>query len=295
MPEETDLRTTETGQVMSSVEGELGVHEILFQEATELSERRQRFLSEVRQEIIRGWIGELIGLREDAPRASVTLRNASGQDGYQLRTLVVERENEVPVPGLLFIPDNRSDSTSVVLVVDPRGKSAEVGDTGAILEYVRQGRIVLSIDLRGFGETADDPEKNTYVAGTQPEYRTAMIALHIGRPLLGQRVEDIMAGVDALAEMPLTRDRDVELHAYGSAGPVALHAAVLDDRISQTRIDGSLASWLALYEKPIARNHLGILVPRALMWYDLPDLTRLTGDRPVEIVGSVDAEGLELP
>jgi hypothetical protein len=291
---EENLRVTETGQVGAAFTDEISVQQFLSDQGREFLDRRERFFEEVSTDMVKAWIAEMIGYRDNAPAASVETKQVFGRDGYSIRTLLIQRPEDVPIPGLLFIPDSIEASAPVVILVDGRGKTAETGEDGAIPELIEQGRIVLSLDLRGYGETADDPEKNTYIAGTQREYRTAMIALHLGRPLLGQRVEDVVAGIEALGQIAATRQKDIELHAFGAAGPVAFHAAALDDRISYTRIEGSIPSWMTLFETPTARHQLGNIVPRALKWYDLPDLIRLAGERTVDVIAPTDGLGRPL-
>ncbi len=292
--DEADLLTTPTGQVGSSFEDERMVHQILEERASALQERRADFLQDASVEEIRNKVTELLGLRSQSAPPVVSERGTWTQNGHSVRSLVIRRPGDVPLPGHMYRPREPRIGQPAVLLVDSRGKAAVEERDGAIQGHLEAGRTVLAIDIRGFGETRDDPENNKYISGTQPEYRTAMIALHIGRPLPGQRVEDIMAAVDVLKSDGETADSPVLLHAFREAGPPAMHAAALDVRIDHTRVEEAIPGWLALFKQPNATGHLGTVVPRALKWYDLPDLQRLIAPRSFEAVAAIDAEGRPL-
>ncbi len=157
-------------------------------------------------------------------------------------------------------------------------------------KHITAGKIVLSIDVRGFGETvAQAPDWSRIYFGT--DYVTALLAMNINRPLLGQRAEDIMAAVGFLASCPEVDPSKIELIAHGAAGPVALHAAALDDRIAALTLVRSITSWSDVVAVLLAKNQLTNVVPFALEYYDLPDLLDAISPRPVAIVDPVDPTG----
>src|SRR5207248_3184109 len=123
--------------------------------------------------------------------------------------------------------------------------------------------------------------------------KEAFLSLHLGRPLLGQRVVDVLAVVERLA-----REEDfpgVELVAVGSAGPVGLHAAALDGRIKRLTLERSPASWAAVVRTPLSINQLANAVPGVLAFYDLPDLAALLAPRPLAVRAAADPAGKPLP
>ena len=79
----------------------------------------------------------------------------------------------------------------------------------------------------------------------------------------------------------------------GTAGPVVLHAALLDEagRIKEVTLERSLISWEDLVKQGISRDQLGSVVPGALRVYDLPDLAARLAPRPVHIEDPVNASG----
>jgi cephalosporin-C deacetylase-like acetyl esterase len=136
---------------------------------------------------------------------------------------------------------------------------------------------VLTVDLRGYGETRDSGSSGKYF---NHEQYTGYLAMHIGRPLLGQRVEDVLAAVDALTAVNRVDSEDVELIGIRTAGPIAMHAAVLDPRITSVRTEESIQSWIDdVVARPLERDLMGYVVPDVLSLYDLPDLVELLKKR----------------
>ena len=104
------------------------------------------------------------------------------------------------------------------------------------------------------------------------EYRTAMTSLHIGKPLIGQRVADLLTLLDFVSTNEHTREHVISLRAAGLYGPVAMHAAVLDDRISQVIIRRSIKSYQEFMTSPLQKDMFSNMIYGVLRYYDLPDL-----------------------
>ncbi len=157
---------------------------------------------------------------------------------------------------------------------------------GPIETLLKTGKRTLAADLRGYGETAPAvaPGGKSPVFGV--EYKEAFLSLHLSRPLLGQRINDLLAVASQLPQ-----DSDIELVGIGSAAPVVLHAALFDSRIKAVTIDGCVLSWDHVVRTPISHNQLANVVPGALAAYDLPDLASAVAPRKLTIRNPVDATG----
>jgi hypothetical protein len=158
--------------------------------------------------------------------------------------------------------------------VDDRGK--DFAPAAAEVEALaRQGQIVLSIDVRGCGETADRMCRRKNLGRN---YGIENLAIQLGRPLLGQRVDDILCAADVLADREDVAG--LRLVGCGNAGPVALHAAALDERFESVSLRNSIRSWSEALEA--TEMDLGGAVFGALANYDLPDLVTSISPREVE-------------
>jgi len=278
-----ELQVTRSGQVAKEFGDEVTVQSLNLQLAEQLGKSREAFWRENEKETCRDTVQRLIGFRANRGEASVISKGVIQRDGYQVEKLVVGRENEPPVPALLFVPHKRPAKVPATLFVDGRGKAIDARGGGPIERLVRQQRIVLSIDVRGYGETTDDPET---IVGKfyNVEHRTAALAIHIGRPLLGQRVEDVVAALDVLAKRDDVDQTRIELIGVDRAGPVALHAAALDPRVDGVTLRSEIRSWITdVVAKPLEPNLFGHCVPGALEKYDLPDLGKIMARTPVQV------------
>ena len=104
-------------------------------------------------------------------------------------------------------------------------------------------------------------------------------AFLVGKTIVGIRTDDVLRTVDWLFanEHPTS----ITVHADGALGIVALHAAVLDPRITSIAVDDALPTYRSLVDEKLHRNASEIVIPGVLKHYDIPDLRRaLVEKRP---------------
>ncbi len=144
------------------------------------------------------------------------------------------------------------------------------------------------------GKTIPKAESGRSASPFGRDWRDAYIALYIGRPLLGQRVADLLSILEGLAAESNEKEHSgFHLVGVGAAGPVVLHAALLDEHglIKHVTLERSLISWADVVERGISRDQLGNVVPGVLEAYDLPDLAARLAPLPLTIQAPVDAMG----
>ncbi len=266
LQKEADLLVTKTGQVIREWEDERTCPEITLARARELATARRQFWKENSKPKFIAEIKRLIGLSDDLGTISAEAIGTIQRSGYAIEKLVIRHQRGIPIPALLFVPDEKAGKLPATLYVDGRGKMADAEPDGSVLEMVARGRIVLSIDARGFGETGATGDWGH-------EYQAAMLAMHIGRPLLGQQVEDVLAAMDVLAKREDVDSTAIDLVGIERGGPVVLHAGAIDPRFAKVTVRSSITSWIddmLAGDKPLM--DMTCLVPFALTRYDLPDL-----------------------
>ncbi len=275
--EDKTLQVTKTGQVLKDNDDELSVTDFNLRRANELAADRRQFWSSGSEVARASSVRRLLGIdRHRLPRKTEEVAVVEGQ-GYQIETVKLLRESDVPLPAAIFKSHDGDPRRPVTLYVDGRGKSADAGSGGAIETLTKTGRIVMAVDLRGYGETKDHGDRGKYF---NEEERVAALSMHIGRPLLGQRVQDIKDCLDYLGRRDDVDSAEIELVAIGLAGPVGLHAAYLDKRIARVRLRDSIRSWVDdVVAAPLRPHLMGHVVPHALETYDLTDLARALGDK----------------
>ncbi|VTR97328.1 hypothetical protein [Tuwongella immobilis] len=117
--------------------------------------------------------------------------------------------------------------------------------------------------------------------------REAFLAMHLNRPLLGQRVEDGQILLKHLNAQP----HGVELVAIGSCGPIGLHLAALEPSVKSLTLERSILSWQWVTQTPLSQNQFTNVVPNALSHYDFGDLLAMIAPRSLTISHAVDATG----
>jgi len=144
------------------------------------------------------------------------------------------------------------------------------------------------LDLRATGSRAQAGDK----VGRAPDHNTAEWSLWLGRPLLGQWVQDVRAALTVMAGEQ-HGPKDVTVIGIGPAGVVALCAAALEPHITRVVTVGTLASYLS--DEPYVGQRLGIMAPGMVRDVgDLQHLAALIAPRRLVIAGGVTGGGKAL-
>lgn len=283
------LTVTSTGQVYTNFPGEMTVQDINLEIALSDSVNRKDFWAINTKDSCLNMVKYLIRLKEDYEPPVSEVTESIDRDTYTIDKVKITSGNNVPVTGLLFKPKNLSAKAPATLYLNGDGKGT-YADAGSIIEefYINKGNIVFAIDVRGFGETSDNPAMNDTKHGNN-EFRNNMISLYLGKPLIGQRVEDIMKSVTILLEDSDVDPDRLSIEGLGRAATAALHAAALDTRIKSVILRKTIKSMIEHIEDPSIPNGMTHQVNSALKYYDLPDLVNAISPRNVSFQKSLDA------
>jgi dienelactone hydrolase len=268
---------TPSGQVLAEFRGD-SVFDINATRAKALAERRKPAGNRSEADL-RDVVRKRIALPNELPVATRREAGTIQRDGYRVTKIVFETEPGVIVPALAFSAHAQSQPQNQrVIYLNGAGMAADAAPGGAIEQLARSGHSVLALDLRGWGETS--PEKpygpERFFGSDDKE---AFLGLHLARPLLGQRVLDVLSILQAESNQAAAERFIVGI---GSAGPIALHAALFDARITKVELKGSIDSWTDVVNTPLSANQLCNAVPGALIDYDLTDLQSIVRSRRAE-------------
>lgn len=277
---------TRTGQVLEDFKGK-SVFDLNAEKERQLAAQRGKLQTTRSKEDLLKEVRRLIGWQSPKAANGTTLPETITRDGYLIRKERFETEPGIVVPVLSFWPKTpaKRQRQPLVIYLHGDGKSVDAAPGGPIEKLVKGGQIVYAPDLRGLGETAPGASTPNRPSHFGADFKETFLALHLNRPLLGQRAQDVVSLVEALAKGD---QYDIHLVGIGTAGPIALHAAALSPHIKQVMIDRSVISWAAVVRTPINYNQLTNVVPGALRHYDLPDLAAALAPRPLTIRGPVD-------
>lgn len=188
----------------------------------------------------------------------------------EFQKLIIRKNHEVPLPLLVYCP--QQTVKKVVIWINEEGKSKLVDSAGLMQHYIEQQDVaVVFADLRGTGETADKVELNDPKYFSK-DYRNAMLALHMGKPLLGQKTQDLLSVLQFIAATPKTSLASIQVNAKGNVGLAALYASFLNPKIAEMNISQCMRSYLQILEQPIIRDMYGVVLYNQLAYFDVPDL-----------------------
>ncbi|HYT88090.1 MAG TPA: acetylxylan esterase, partial [Gemmataceae bacterium] len=280
-----ELQCTRSGQVLEDFKG-VSVVDLNVREARALASKRAEFLTKRTKDEALTEVRRLIGLTAPVPPTTVVpVPGVVKRNGYTIEKALYEVKGGIQIPALGFAPEKAAAGRPFVVYLHSGGKATDAAPGGPIEKLVHARQMVLALDLRGMGETAPG-----VLAKGRPNYfgvdqKEAFLGLHLQRPLLGQRVQDVLAVIAALKT-----DTPDGVHVIGvdAAGPIALHAAALEPHIRRVTLERSLISWSAVVSTPITHTQLANAVPGVLKVYDLPDLAGLIAPRPLTVHAAVD-------
>jgi len=275
-PEE--LLCTESGQVLQ-LPGECSVFDLNAEREAELAAQRQKLWKATPEDAMAMKIREKAGVRPDDQLAAPTWNKVGRveREGCHIEKLVLRTGAGVPLPALTFHPEKPNGAACLYLHDD--GKAADAAVGGAIENRVKDGTLVVSVDLRGQGETRSG-RSNEQLG----DWKTYYLAYLLGKSLTGMRVEDAFAAryFACVYQGQESEPRQVHLVGVGQAGIVALHAAALRPELfTSVTLRDTPHDWASVVRQTNPAGQLDCTIHGALEVYDLPDLVRLAGEDKV--------------
>jgi cephalosporin-C deacetylase-like acetyl esterase len=289
---EETLQCTKTGQVATSLGGET-VFSLNVARAEQLRKRRPRLADASQlapfQNRIRRAAMERSGFQPASGEVKVTPYGSISRTGYRVEKLTYETDPGIVIPALLYVPEAGGARKPAVMIVDGRGKQAADQDAA---QLAQRGSVVLSIDVRGLGETRRklDPAGSDFDRYFG-DYEDAMTGIMMGRTLVAMRARDIQRGLDLLAARPDVDAQKLSGVGRNSGAVSLLYAAAFDQRLRAAALEGMLLSYDAVVTDHVHRQIFEDIVPGALEDFDLPDLVSAIAPRAVWISGSVMPAG----
>ena len=297
---ERRLQVTKSGQVAVDMPSSKGVFELnnerldailaqgrglpVIRQASDLPAYRRELAARVR---------EVLSYRAPQAAPAGGFFGSIERPGYRIDKVTLETDPGVTLPGLLFVPAGPATARPATLYLNAAGKSADAAPDGAIEALVKQGRVVFAVDLRGWGETASRDVRGGSFSEYFGAYAPAMTALLLNDSLLGLRTRDIVSAVEWMATRPEIDVRRIAATGLGEAAAPLLHAAVIDERIGELRLERMLISYQAIVKQRIHRRVFESVARGALRRYDLPQLAAAVAPRPLTIINPVEPNGLE--
>jgi dienelactone hydrolase len=216
-------------------------------------------------------------------------------DGCEIEALEIQSAKQVWLPAWLIRPTG-APAKSVLLLLEPAGRNYDHRwqDDGLYQKLAANGHIVCIPDLRGVGDLKPELGRGAAVWAEEhdDEGSWAWASLILGKPLLGQRVTDILAVLQALRHHEGAAGLPLIVAARGEWTVPMQFAAALDSNFSALYLYGGLLSYRNIVETENYTHPFANFVPGILHH---TDLTELPGPKRVVLAGVLDGAGNKVP
>lgn len=232
-----------------------------------------------------------IDLSKPVPRAKV-IGHVKSRNVF-VQNLEIQSDPGVWIPALLMTPENLPPNKNLLLVLDQQGNDRLWFSPEVDRILPDDSCVICSADVRGIGSMKPgySPGEAAYESWHEQEENYAWNSLMLGRPLVGQRVTDIITVVRALSKHEGTAGRSIFVAASGKLTVPAIFAAALEPLIAGVYLNGGLVSFRSIVETEVYTHPFANFVPNLLNHTDLPDIVEAIAPRQVTLSAVIDAQG----
>lgn len=218
---------------------------------------------------------DILGVPAVASNVSLNILGRAKGEISAIEAVEVQVSAEMFLPGYLFFP--KGEPRSVIVPLEPRGRNSRWKEDDLYPNLARAGHLVAAFDIRGIGDLWPEVGRgNPFRARNQAEEDSyAWASLILGKPLLSQRVYDILSIVQALRKF----NRPIVLAALDHLTVPALFAARLGSAISLVYTARGLTSYASLLAREDYTEPFANFVPGILSKIDLPRVRAGLGSR----------------
>jgi dienelactone hydrolase len=236
-------------------------------------------------------------LHLDRPPAETyqTLRRTVSR-GVEIEALEIPSAPQVFLPAWLFLPRPARAVRPLLIVLDSSGRNTDWHEDELYQNLALQGFAVCVPDLRGLGDLMPEmgPGNPRHARSHNDEEAYAWAGLMLGKPMLGQRVTDILAVVRAAKAHPALQSRSIVLAAQGKLTVPAQCAAALNASLTRVFLAGGLISFRSVVETEKYGHAFSNFVPNLLEHTDLPEITAQCQAKKITLAGMLDGAGRRL-
>jgi len=240
----------------------------------------QLILADFRAKKRQGTIPELLaelrklGIPTEGSSPEVKAWDESNGPEGRRQHIKFESEPGVELEGKLYLPTSPGRKPAVLLVADKASYFLAASTETLAQRMAKKGRVVLALEPRDSPSGYDD---RPFVGN----WLTNARANQIGRNLPAMRAHDILRGVDVLAARDDVDPASIRVAARGVKGIWLLLAAAADTRIRKVWLDRTPYSLRLALENSMNTGLFDAVIPGFALHWDLEDLTKAMGDRPV--------------
>ena len=237
-------------------------------------------------------LAALLGADPPSMHAAPVTKGRIPWGQVDVEALEVPCADQVWLPAWLFVPRRLDASKPALLALEPSGRSANWREDELYAALAADGFLVCLPDPRGLGDLRPEFPRGSsqHARSHQEEEAFAWASLMLGKPLLGQRVTDILALIPALRAHPAAVSRKLVVAARGAVTLPALFAAALDPSVQILYLSGGLISYRSLVETENYDHPFANFLPGVLHHTDLPQVAASIAPREIILAGPVGGD-----
>ena len=212
------------------------------------------------------------------PHPALVIKGETRSQHAHIFAVEVASASGVHVPAWIFYPSTPRGDAPQLILLEPAGRNGRWGEDSLCQQLAARGITVIAPDLRGIGDLR--PEYPRHAAGHarshQEEEAYAWASMMLGKPLLGQRVTDLIAVVRSIQGRG-----PIRVAATGAMTVPAIFAAALEPAIQILHLSGGVESFRSLLATEEFRHPFANFVNDVLRHADLPQLIASIAPRRV--------------
>ena len=283
------LNCTTTGQILTSVGGRNPV-DINIARLRELENNYPK--QPLSPNAVRIQLGAILGLTERANVSAAKIISTNDRGNLVAEEFEFQAEPLIRTPGWLLKPTRTNTKLPVVIYLSDSGKDVPLDGESEIADLTKSGVAICTIDLRGSGATTPRfPTAGPLFFGPVLDAAYGWTNLVLGKPILGQRVSDLLACLEYLRTRADVDNERIGIYGAGSAGLVALMAAVVDQRAVSLLLEHTLADFASVVESTDYNLPLSYFTFGFLRHFDLPQIEATLSPRPLWLLNPAGANG----
>ena len=235
----------------------------------------------------------LVEIEKNACPMQVCIEWEKDEGSYRLIRFTFESEKGEIVPCYLLVPKTGKEKYPVAITLQGHttgfhnsigeikyeGDRVDYPNDAYALQAVENGYIALAIEQRGMGERKARRQDREPSVNCR---HASMVALLLGRTLLGERIWDVHKAIDALETFPECDLDKIFITGHSGGGTMSFYAACYDSRIKFSVPSCSFSPYKTSI-LDIAHCNCNYL-PSAYRYFEMQDLSALLAPRGLIVV-----------
>lgn len=239
---------------------------------------------------------QLLKLETAGEVTPAVLRTVPSTGGISIDAIDIT-SGGISLPAWRFTGKKPESKERLILVLEPQGRNRSWREGQLCQTLAARGFTVCAADVRGIGDLAPafSAGAPSYARSHQDDENYAWSSLILGRPLVGQRVADILVllrGLTSLNGSPAPR---IGIAARGAMTIPAICAASLNHSISRLYMASPLLSFESLLATESYSYPFSAFIPNILAHTDLPEMIAAFAPRRVQMAAAINGNGNRVP